>query len=656
MKFPSAILMCCLLACSAQAQRQLHDTLPEVRVRGKRIPVNVNTVNPVQTLNGDDLKKLNSLSVADAVRYFTGVQLKDYGGIGGLKTINVRSMGTNHTALFYDGVQLGNAQNGQVDLGKFSLDNVEEISLYIGQKSSIFQPAKAFAAASALYIQAKKPVFEEGKNDNLRLALKTGSFGLVNPSVRWEHKLSNRLSSTISSEWTNANGRYKYRYTNGVYDTTATRQNGNVNGFRVEAGLNGILADSSSWSVKLYTYNSSRGLPGAIVANHFEYSQHLWDHDNFLQASYNKKFNRRYQLMANVKYTYLYTRYLDPEYNNIEGYLNNKYKQHEAYASIASHYRINDWWESGLSADFTYNKLNANLYHFAYPTRYTELVALATRVHFPRWEVQASLLGTFVDETVKEYTSAGSKKEYTPAIAASWQPFAYEHFRVRAFYKNIFRIPTFNDLYYTFVGSTTLRPEYTKQYDAGFSFVLPLKGIWQFVSLQSDVYYNEVTDKIVAVPTANLFRWTMTNLGKVEIKGVEASLRTAVQPVTDLRLDLGLNYTWQQAQDITHEGFNYGHQVPYTPWHSGSVTGGASWKALQLNYSFIYTGERYSQKTNIPVNYIEPWYTHDLSLGWSYRKYKVSLEVNNLLDQYYDVVLNFPMPGRNYRLGLTANF
>ena len=72
---------------------------------------------------------------------FAGVQLKDYGGVGGIKTVNIRSMGTNHVGVFYDGIQLSNAQNGQVDLGMFSLDNMQAISLYNGQKSQIFQSA-----------------------------------------------------------------------------------------------------------------------------------------------------------------------------------------------------------------------------------------------------------------------------------------------------------------------------------------------------------------------------------------------------------------------------------------------------------------------------------------------------------------------------------
>ena len=90
-----------------------------------------------QTLSGTELKKLNALSVADAIRYFSGVQIKDYGGVGGLKTVNIRSMGTNHMGVYYNGIQLGNAQNGQIDLGKYSLENIEEIQLYNGQKSDI---------------------------------------------------------------------------------------------------------------------------------------------------------------------------------------------------------------------------------------------------------------------------------------------------------------------------------------------------------------------------------------------------------------------------------------------------------------------------------------------------------------------------------------
>ncbi len=117
--------------------------LHELVVRGVRQPAEL---IPVQRLDGKQLQNLNSQSVADALRYFAGVQIKDYGGVGGIKTANIRSMGTNHTGVVYDGVELGNAQNGQVDLGQLSLDNVEAIAMYYGQKSDILLPAATSAA------------------------------------------------------------------------------------------------------------------------------------------------------------------------------------------------------------------------------------------------------------------------------------------------------------------------------------------------------------------------------------------------------------------------------------------------------------------------------------------------------------------------------
>ena len=129
----------------------------EVVIVGTPVIPKYREVIPAQVLKDVDLQRLNSFSVADAIRYFAGVQLKDYGGVGGLKTVNIRSMGTNHMAVFYDGIQLGNAQNGQVDLGRFSLDDVEEISLYNGQKSDIFQSAKDFGASGTIYITTRRP-------------------------------------------------------------------------------------------------------------------------------------------------------------------------------------------------------------------------------------------------------------------------------------------------------------------------------------------------------------------------------------------------------------------------------------------------------------------------------------------------------------------
>ncbi|TCD01638.1 TonB-dependent receptor [Pedobacter psychroterrae] len=636
--------------------------LNEVEIRKIKVSRRQTSSTPLQILSGSELQKLNSLSVADAVRYFSGVQLKDYGGIGGMKTLNIRSLGTNHTGVFYDGIQLGNAQNGQVDLGKYSLDNIEEIALYNGQKSTIFQPAKGFATASSLYLKARQPVFEKDKTYLINAYLKTGSFGLINPSVLWQNKLGSNFNSSVNAEYTRADGKYKFRYTNGVYDTTAVRNNGDVERMRLELALNGVLNDSSTLSTRVYLYSDEMGLPGAIVSNKFNYLQRTWNQNLFVQSTYQKDITKKYSLMANAKYGYDYNRYLDPENVSLNGLLDNHYHHQEVYLSAANQYHLTKFWDLVLSADYQMNSLDADVYLFSYPTRNTFLTALATHLNFKNLDVQANLLGTYIHDRVEDGTPAGTKQKLSPTLMVSWQPFNGKEFRIRSFYKEIFRMPTFNDLYYTDFRRAYIRPESARQYDLGVTYIKVFhKSYLQQVSIQTDAYYNEVRDKIVAVPGNNSQRWSVENIGEVEIKGIDVNIQTnwKVQP---LDFNVGINYTWQQALDVTPLSINpdYGRQIPYTPEHSGSVLFAASLKKLSLNYSFIYTGARYNQKANIPVNYIQPWYTHDLALNYLTKvaksKVRVGAEINNLLNQYYDVIANFPMPGRSFRFTLIYSY
>ena len=635
--------------------------IEEVTVSASRVR---QEIIPAQRLEGEALRRLSALSVAEAVRYFAGVQIKDYGGIGGLKTVNIRGMGTQHVGVFYDGIQLGNAQNGQVDLGRFSLDNIEAVSLYNGQKSAIFQSAKDFASAGAIYMRTRRPEIPEGLLWQGRATMRTGSFGLVNPSVLLEHRLGKTAAGSLSAEYIYTTGRYKFRYRQeDGYDFTDTRRNGDVEAARVEYGVYGEM-EGGEWQAKVYYYHSDRGLPGAAVreAGVYTHEDRQWDDSFFAQGNVMRHFGR-YSLQVKGKYAYDYLHYLsDPRLDVTTMYVNNHYRQQEAYASVANLVAITPWWSADVSVDFQWNKLNADLTNFVYPRRYTGLVAVATSLYWDRLRVQASVLGTFVHERTRvESATAGDKQEWTPTVAVAWLPLRGEELTVRAFYKRIFRMPTLNDLYYTFIGNANLDPEYTTQYNFGLAYGRTCGGRLRRIEAQVDVYYNEVEDKIVAVPTSNQFRWTMMNLGFVEIQGVDVSLQTGWQFGQDFGAQLRTTYTYEKAQDFTNPADTYyGGQIPYIPWHSASAVLNASWRAWDLNYSFIYTGERYESSANIPENYAKPWYTSDLSLGWRQQwgrtAWRLTAEVNNVFNQQYEVVQWYPMPGTNARVRIEVNF
>lgn len=663
MKRLIAIAMLGVVARSAFANGETQDSvrvhhIQEVVVTSRLIS---RETIPSQTLGGEELKKLNSLSVADALRYFSGLQLKDYGGVGGIKTVNIRSMGTNHLGIFYDGIELGNAQNGQIDLGQFSLDNVEEISLYNGQRSAIFQPASDFGNAGSVYIRTKAPRFMMGRRYNLLVRAKYGASDTFRFSSLWEQKLSDHISSSLSTGVLTSSGRYKFRYrrvtedNTVAYDTTAVRHNGDIWAFRIEENVRGGIADGY-WNVKAYTYHSERGIPGAIVNNVWRRGERQWDHNTFGQAVFQKSFGDKFSTKALAKYAYYVTRYVNNDETQI--HVDNTYRQQEMYFSTSNVYEILSKWSVSMSYDFKWNKLNANMVDFAFPHRYSNFVSLATALTLSRIQAQASLVEQVVKDHVKYGASSSSRSTLTPAFFVKVYPFESKLLAVRAFAKKSFRMPTFNDLYYADMGNSKLNPESALQYDLGFVLNKDWKqGIVDHFRLQVDGYYNTVHDKIVAYPKGQQFRWTMLNLGKVHIKGVDAMAEVGLEPAKDWKVTARLQYTYQDARDVTDPNTSYyKDQIPYIPWHSGSAILGLSWREWDLSYSFIYSGERYSQQENILYNHLQPWYTHDMSVVYHARRWSARLDVNNIFSQDYDVILNYPMPKRNYMLTLEYNF
>lgn len=617
-----------------------------------------------QTLKGDELQRLCALSVADALRYFSGVQLKDYGGVGGIKTINVRSMGSQHTAVYYNGVQLGNAQNGQVDLGRFSLDNMEEIQLFNGQKSDIFQSAREFGAAGNVYLTSRKPYFKDNERAHVRAQMRFGSFSLANPCVGVDVRLTDALSLTMDVEYVYSDGKYPFRYKRVLptgetaYDTTAIRQNGDINAVRAELGLHHYYRTTGFWRIHAYNYYSERGIPGAIVNNVWRNGERLWDRNTFVQAQWQDEWFNRWSTRVLFKYANDYTHYQNYDERLLPS--NNEYLQQEVYISFANKVQLFKWWDVSVAYDYQYNALarenlliEASKEHFA---RHSHWLSAATAFNIQEYlRLQASVLMTVVDE---------NKPRVTPGVFLSFRPYPKIDLSLNAFYKQSYRYPTFNDLYYTDLGNADLRPELARQHSVEMAYRKADKAY--DLSFTASYYYNRVTDKIIAYPKGQQFRWTMLNLGTVKINGVDAKADMSFFLPLRFTLRTHLKYTYQTAIDVTNpDDTYYGHQIPYIPWHSGSVIAGLDWQSKRgdhygFNYSFIYVGERYCQQENIIYNYVQPWYTHDMTIygEWQIQRWwlKANLEINNLLGQDYEVIQNYPMPKQNVRCTLAVRY
>jgi len=73
---------------------------------------------------------------------------RSYGGLGGLKSISVRGLGGQHSAIVLDGFNLTNAQSGQMNLGQIQSDGIEQVLLInIPASRSLTQVSAQFAGS-----------------------------------------------------------------------------------------------------------------------------------------------------------------------------------------------------------------------------------------------------------------------------------------------------------------------------------------------------------------------------------------------------------------------------------------------------------------------------------------------------------------------------
>ena len=655
-----AVLITSFIGLTALAE-ELQDTtlmsvqdIAEVEVRASRLSRKVSATSPTQMMNRETMKMLATQNVADVVRHFTGTQVKDYGGIGGLKTVSVRGLGAMHTAVSYDGVVMGNCQAGQIDLGRFSSNNLGSISLHVGQSDELMTTARALVSGSIVGMNSVAPQWE-GKQYHVEAGFKAGSFGFYNPSVLYAQKFGKHTWANIGVDFSSAHGRYPYTLVNGTKKTTEYRTNTDIAQLSSECNLHHEFDDGSQIDAKAYYYDSERGLPGAVILYNSNSTERLADRNAFMQARYTKWWGYQWQLRTMAKYTYGWNRYTDTNVKYAGGEQMDENLQREYYAAAILRYQPSAAWAISLAQDLFVNTLDSNLPSCPFPIRYTSLTALQTEYRVEWIRVRGMLIGTMTDE-IANGTLGLSARELTPTLSVSMRPFDTTPLFVRLMYKETFRMPTFNDLYYFRSGNKDLRPERAHEYNVGITWQAPQIGCIEELEFIADGYFNDVTDKIVAFPTT--YVWKMANYGHVHITGLDATLTTQCRVTKDIALQAGVSYMLQHAIDVTDPmAKEYRVQLPYTPLHSGSARVMLSTPWGRMGYSMVASSERYSMSEHSTRYRIAPYAEHTLTLSHDFALRSVDLiaqaEVINFTNAQYEVIQYYPMPGRQFRLSFT---
>lgn len=650
-----------VLCASAQTVRkdtttQQNYKIQEVVITESKKARTVSSTAPLHILGRQEMLKTGVTDMADALHRLPGINLRDYGGAGGVKTVSVRGFGAKHTGVSYDGIMLSDSQSGEIDLSRYSLDNVDNISLTVGDNDEIFIPARNASTPATLSIQTIG-VPTADTDPHLTAQLKVGSFGYISPFLRYEQNFSNKFAFSAVGEYTYADNDYPYSIKNITLTMHDRRTNSRMNSGHGELNFVWNVNPTSRVSGKAYYYDNDRQLPGQVHYYVNISKETLHDRNAFGQLMYQTFWTNGLSFKWYGKYNWYSSSYRDPLYTG--GVMDADYWQREAYTAASLLYSPNEHWAFDYSADYFFNNLNSSLATDTRPYRHSILQSATAKYSTHRLNILARLLYSSYLNEAKDGEGADDMSRLSPSLSFSYKLLDEQNLYVRASYKNIFRAPTFNENYYFHYGSPDLKPESTDQFNLGVTWRAgdEQKTSWQ---ITMDGYYNHVKDKIIAIPY-NMFIWRCINVGKVRTLGAEVTAQLTHRFNERHALTWMGSYSLQDSENRTIPGSNtYGLQLAYTPKHTGSVT--VSYENPWINLSLNGQGvsSRWANNEHYESTEIEGYWDTNLSAyrTFSFGKHTIEgrFDIKNLFDQQYEIVRFYPMPGRSWLLTINYKF
>lgn len=642
----------CLWSVSVFGQDK-EKALPEVRIELSNDSILLSGIS--QEVSAKKISTYAPEDVGALMQKIAGVTLKNYGGIGGMKTIAYRGISGTNTAIVLDGFSIQNTMVGQIDLSNLQVDNVQSLTFTSAPTIDELIPVSAWMQGNILSIHTleNSPTCDTLE---LRYISKVGSFGQLENYFSYKRCVPTTLLS-VYGKYRSFTGNYPFIIENGNSTTKSTRNNNQLNegfgGFNYLKTMNKFFTLKSSFHFN----QSERGLPGAVILYNETSNQGLNQQNTYGNIVLEVK-GIKGKLNFYNSFNYGYLNYIDPSFLNNSGGLNQWYYNTINPTGVTFHRKIKD---SILviygGVEHTFSSLTARSQYTFSPKRYHLQSVLGVKTFLKMISLTAQIgnhaLQNQQGNSVKNTSAWTSHVQLEKRKYQDWVGLP------RIWFKQTFRMPSFSELFYNKIGNHDLKPELALQFSAGTSY----RFLKNLLHLSVDAYFNKVDNKILAIPTKNLFVWSILNVGKVQILGLDLMLRKNWKLTNKLELDASTNYAFQKVQDISDEkAISYKNQLAYFPVHTLQSEISLLWNnktGVFISNSTI--SKRFVLNENTSSNELQGFSTFDITYYYKMNSYKknklkVSMTLKNVANTPYQYVSYFVMPGRNYLMTLSYAF
>lgn len=624
---------CFLMA--ANVAGQIKDTLQLDEAQVTEFLVKADNTFKEERISADSLAQIGRLTLGEALRDYTGIFVKSYGG-NGVATLSFRGTGASHTKVFWNNLDVGSPMLGLADLSTIPVNAFDELNVQYGF-ASLSDGSGALGGSLRLDNTAN---FQSG--NSIHLQQMAGSFDRYQSSVKLNLGTKKFRSETQFYYYTAENDFSYPDITQAdrpekVMQNSAYQQEGAIQNFYYR------LSGKKMLSLKAWYNHVDRELPPTIIGN-MDTKDRLEDYNLSAIAEYNQE-GEKSNLKVNSGLVKADNIFINggsqkKDNNRFVSWQNNLRYQYRFSKKLES--------ESGIS--YRYDVANSGKYEEQESRNHSSV--------FSNWQYHFSEKGGLSLLLREELIN----QTFSPLIGSIG---AYQNLgtksKVRVNVARNYRYPTLNDFYWDPGGNPDLKPEQSWNLEAGYDYTVfnsEESRNHQKVAIKG--FYNLVDDWIQWVPEANYT--TPVNLKKVENAGVEIETSGSLK-FGNWRLSNRVSYAYTHSTTVEVYGDENGNgQLPYVPYHK--VSGGLSLqlKKWELRYSQNYTSCYYTTAGN---DVYMPSYTvanvsllHKNLLKSDKNKLSAAFTVFNIFNYPYQVLPYRPEPGinisvqLNYQLGL----
>jgi outer membrane receptor for ferrienterochelin and colicins len=582
-----------ILAVPVSAQENVLD-LDEVVVTASRYEESImDTPVSIEVIDQEEIEESNAQNVAELISSIAGVQITNYGGPAGSKTINIRGSDSNQVLVLIDGQSINTKMIGDVDLGQILISNVKRVEVLKG-------PASAIYGANALGGVVNIITKNGSDNEGLKLDLGIGSFNTYKTALNYG-LVFDKSEVLITAETLNSDG---FR---------DNPDNSGLDQYNISTKINYDLNQYDEFVFDIIYNNSDKEVPGKLT----------WQSPNATQEdimeNYRITYNREkenYDLKSSLYYNDQETNYINPDSNT-----DNIHKKKKIGFDLS-----NTLFYKNNTLTYGFEIVNNELDSSQLPKIYD-----ATNKAVFLENSYTKINNLKINTGVRYDDNEDYGSETNPRVSLLYS--INNNNNIFASYGEAYRAPTFDELYWDefwLKGNPDLEPEKSKNYEIG------IKSRLNNSKLEVVLFKNEIENEIIGYPNP-----TYKNIKESETDGLELSLS---KNITD-NLTLGYSHTYLDSRNVKtnkllKDQYYNDISLAYRP------------KNYLVKFNVSHVGGRVEDLDNYTVCDLN----FSKNIKVTERDYKVKLAVNNLFDQDYQVNDGYPMPGRNFMVNLSTKF